>query len=60
MFKWLDCRPCNHKIMGSNLTKLMADFTMTRISIFFHRGPVVRLQDLQSQGLGFESDQANR
>ena len=30
--KWLDRRTCNHKVVGSNPTKLTTDFTMTRIS----------------------------
>ena len=29
--KWLDCRTCNHKVVGTKLTK---DFTMTRINLF--------------------------
>ena len=29
---WLDCRTCNHKVVGSN-PQLTADFTMTRINI---------------------------
>ena len=28
----LDCRTCNYKVVGSNPTKLTADFTMTRTS----------------------------
>ena len=31
--KWLDCWTCNHKVVGSNPTKLTADFTMTRVII---------------------------
>ena len=43
MVQWLDCRTCNHKVVGSNPQA--------------NRGQVkpVRLQDLQSQGCGFES-----
>ncbi len=30
--QWLDCRTCKHNVVGSNPTKLIADFAMTRIS----------------------------
>ena len=29
--EWLDCSTCNHRVVGSNLAKLTADFTMIAV-----------------------------
>ena len=31
--KWLDCRNCNHKVVGLNPTKVTADFTVSTKSV---------------------------